>query len=275
MSPSRNCAGDRLTATIKGSGHFAASMQARRNTHSPSGTIRPVSSATEMKCPGAILPCTGCCQRTSASEPHCCSVDQIVLRLVDDLELLAAERQPQLMLDHAPALQRLVHALLEEAHALPAVALGARQSDAGVTEHGRRGVAVGGGERDADAGSHQHLLAGDLKRPAQGLDQPVHERHHVAEIGDIDEGDGELVAGEAGDEIVLAQRRLDAAADVAQHLIAAAMVGDFVDLLELVDVETEHGDMRAVAMHANDGFGRLSTNALRLASPVSASCSSR
>ncbi len=68
---------------------------------------------------------------------------EIVLRLIDDLELLAAERQPQLVLDHAAALQRLVHALLEEAHALTAVALGAGERDAGVTEHGGRGVAVG------------------------------------------------------------------------------------------------------------------------------------
>ena len=51
------------------------------------------------------------------------------------------------------------------------------------------------------------------------------------------------------------KRRLDAAADVAQHLIAAAMVGRFVDLLELVDVETKHGDMRAVALHAADRGG--------------------
>ncbi len=60
---------------------------------------------------------------------------------------------------------------------------------------------------------------------------------------------------EPRDEVVLAQCRLDAAADVAQNLIAAAMVGRFVDLLELVDVEAEHGDMRAVAVHAADRLG--------------------
>ena len=180
---------------------------------------------------------------------------EVVLRLVDHLEFLTTEREPQLMLDHAPALQRLVHALLEEAHALAAIALGAGESDAGVTEHGRRGVAVGGRQRDADAGGDQHLLAGDLKRAAQGLDQPIHEGHHVAEIGDVDEGNGEFVAREPSDEVVLAQCRLDAAADVAQNLIAAAMVGRFVDLLELVDVETEHGDMRAVAVHTADRLG--------------------
>lgn len=72
---------------------------------------------------------------------------EVVLRLVDDLEFLAAKGKPELVLDHAAALQRLVHALLEEAHALAAVTLGAGQRDAGVTKHEGGGVAVGGGER--------------------------------------------------------------------------------------------------------------------------------
>ncbi len=49
--------------------------------------------------------------------------------------------------------------------------------------------------------------------------------------------------------------RLNAGADVAQHLVAAAMIGGVVDFLELVDVEAEHGDMAAVALHARHGVG--------------------
>ena len=35
---------------------------------------------------------------------------EVMLRLIVDLELLAAERLAKLMLDHAPPLERLVHA---------------------------------------------------------------------------------------------------------------------------------------------------------------------
>src|SRR5262245_31616252 len=49
QSAPRNCAGERLIATVKGLFQVTASLQARRSTHSPSGTIKPVSSATEMK----------------------------------------------------------------------------------------------------------------------------------------------------------------------------------------------------------------------------------
>jgi hypothetical protein len=94
-----------------------------------------------------------------------------------------------------------------------------------------------------------------LQRPAQGIHQPVHECHDIAEIGDIHEGDGELVGTEARDQIVFAQSAFDAGADVAENLVAARMICGFVDLLELIDIEAEHGDMRALPMHALHGLG--------------------
>ena len=139
----------------------------------------------------------------------------------------------------------------------------------------RRGVAVGRRERDADAGGDEHLLADHLERPAQGLDQAVHEGHDVAKIGDVDEGDGEFVAAQPRDEVALAQRRPNAGADVPQHLIAAAVIDGFVDLLELVDVEAEHRDMvPSRCMRAMASASR-SLKDLRLERPVRASCSSR
>ena len=175
------------------------------------------------------------------------------MRLVDDVELVASERKPELVLDQAAALQRLVHARLEEAHALAAVALGARESDGRMAQYRGGLVAVGGGHGDADARREQEVLVADLERPAQGVDQPVHERHDVAEIGDVDERDGEFVAAQPGEEVAVAQGELDARADLAQHLVAAGMVCRVVDLLELVDVETEHRDLRPVAGHALHG----------------------
>ena len=43
-----NCKAETLTATLMCAGHFAASRQALRRTHSPIGTISPFSSATGM-----------------------------------------------------------------------------------------------------------------------------------------------------------------------------------------------------------------------------------
>ena len=51
-------------------------------THSPSGTMRPVSSARGMNSRGGTKPRWGCCQRTSASAPDDLAAAQIDLRLV-------------------------------------------------------------------------------------------------------------------------------------------------------------------------------------------------
>jgi hypothetical protein len=50
------CAGDRLTATGTSSFQWAASSMALRITHSPKGTMIPVSSAQEMNTPGETRP---------------------------------------------------------------------------------------------------------------------------------------------------------------------------------------------------------------------------
>ena len=55
-----------------------------------------------------------------------------VLRLIDDLQLLAAERKPQLLSRPCAAATGPCPALLEEAHAPTAIGLGAGKRDVGV-----------------------------------------------------------------------------------------------------------------------------------------------
>ena len=57
--PRWNCTDDTLIATRRSRGQLAASAIASRSTHSPIGTIRPVSSATGMKSAGEIMPSLG------------------------------------------------------------------------------------------------------------------------------------------------------------------------------------------------------------------------
>jgi hypothetical protein len=42
-----------------------------------------------------------------------------------------------------------------------------------VAQHHQRSVAVGGRQDDSHARGDQHLLAADLKRPAQRFDKPI------------------------------------------------------------------------------------------------------
>src|SRR5580765_4417460 len=59
-----------LTAILMCGGQFAASAQAWRKTHSPTGTIKPVSSANGMISAGDTIPRWGWFHRNSASRLH-------------------------------------------------------------------------------------------------------------------------------------------------------------------------------------------------------------
>ena len=69
ISPRRSWAGATLTETLIGLAQLSASRQAVSITQRPSSMIRPVRSASGMKLAGGMIPCTGWCQRTSASAP--------------------------------------------------------------------------------------------------------------------------------------------------------------------------------------------------------------
>jgi hypothetical protein len=62
-----NCTVEKLTATRMSSGQVCAWRQASLSTHSPIGTIRPVSSAMAMNSLGPSRPRSGWFQRISAS----------------------------------------------------------------------------------------------------------------------------------------------------------------------------------------------------------------
>ncbi|MPN57089.1 hypothetical protein SDC9_204783 [bioreactor metagenome] len=68
-----SCLDDRLIATYRSamplSSQALACWQALRRTRSPSGRMRPVSSAIGMNSAGETIPRSGCSQRTSASTP--------------------------------------------------------------------------------------------------------------------------------------------------------------------------------------------------------------
>ena len=98
-----NCTAETLTATLSPSGQRVASSQARRSTHSPSGTIRPSSSAIGMNSAGETKPrvrMVPAQQRLEAADPVRV---EAVDRLVVDLEGLAGEGVAQVALEERAA----------------------------------------------------------------------------------------------------------------------------------------------------------------------------
>ena len=84
--------------------------------------------------------------------------------------------------------------------------------------------------------------------------------------------DAELVAAEASDEVLAADRALDRVGDAAQHAVACRVAVDVVDALEPVEVEEpDRGSSPWRRARAVSDAARTS-NARRLAMPVSESC---
>ena len=136
-----------------------ARRQASRSTQVPSGTIRPVSSASEMNSPGPSRPRSGCCQRTSASRPTIVLAVDRHLGLEEDPELLALDRLADRVLVVQARQGALARELVEQ-HARarrrrpwPGTSRRRRRGS------GRRDPGSDRGDRDADAGRGHGLAA--------------------------------------------------------------------------------------------------------------------
>ena len=69
--------------------------------------------------------------------------------------------------------------------------------------------------------------------------------------------DGELVAAEAGDQLVAADHRAQPVGDLDQQLVAGRMAVNVVDRLEAVEVDAEDGERLAGVGGAGDGAGEM------------------
>ena len=126
-----------------------------------------------------------------------------------------------------------------------AVALGRIHSDIGPLDELGRRLAVFGKRGDADAGVDPQQETVDLDVFRERIDQfqRLRARRRHAHPRDHD---GELIAAEACDRIAIAQRALQAFANLLQCLIADLMTQRIVDLLEAVQVQDHEGDGGAI-----------------------------
>ena len=140
----------------------------------------------------------------------------------------------------APRLHAGVHLRLEEAIDAAAVGLGAVERHVGVLQELVGVGAVGGRERDADAGVDHHHVAVNVVGRADRLGDAPGQPLRVGGIGDVGLDDGELVAADARDGVGFAHAAAQPAGHHPQQLVAGRMAERVVDVLELVEIETQH-----------------------------------
>ena len=103
-----------------------------------------------------MKPSCGCCQRTSASTPKICARLQVDFRLVDDAQLVARDRVPEIAHQREP-LGAVAIELGRVDDAAGAIFLGDVHRDVGALhEHFGFGAMLGR-DRDADAAVHVEI----------------------------------------------------------------------------------------------------------------------
>jgi hypothetical protein len=174
--------------------------------------------------------------------------------LVVELQLAGRDRALEVRAQFEAGEHALVHLGFEQAVAALAVALGDVHRGVGVADHlvGAR-VRLRVEHGDAEAAPQRELLVAGAQRHGQGLE------HALGGVGgllaglDVLEQDRELVAAEAGGGVSAANARVEPARHLDQHLVARGVAQGVVDLLEVVEVEEEHGAPATLAARPDDG----------------------
>ena len=184
------------------------------------------------------------------------SVGQRDDRLVVQPQLVAVDRTAQVVLDPQPGDRPVAHRLVEQLVAGPPALLGPVHRGVGVADQ-LLGALAAAGERDADAGGDEVLVAGEHERAGEHRRDPLGHLDRVVLAADVLEQHPELVAAEPGDGVACAHRLLQPRRDGGEQLVADVVAEAVVDQLEVVEVEEQ-----------DRGHERLRRAAERVLEPV-------
>jgi len=269
-----NCTAETLTATVRGCVHVIASRHAVLRTHSPICRMAPFSSATGMKTSGGTSPRCGWRQRISASNPMTSPVLDGRLRLIDEPEFVARERKTNISLHHPTILRLDPHRRLEQSIDPAPFRLRSIQRRIGMIHQSFAIVAVLGIGRHADArrdrgqGRRPPVVA--LQSLEHRIRQPTGRRTR-----EVRRDYGELVAAQPGQNLTRLQNRCHSLGEPLEHGVARRMAELVIDLLEPIEIETEHHKPAAAALCASISRSSFTLKVCRLGKPVSESWCAR
>ena len=237
----------------------------------PSSAIRPHCSATGMNRTGEMNPRSGCRHRASASKPVMRRSSGFEPRLKPHLEFVIAQGTAQITLDQAALVLAAVHLGIEPDHQTAAARLGLIHRGVGMPDESRprsfrqpdgtrgRGSRTGGTgfHRCRSVRSSRSTMASARASVASGCGPS---RHRMANSSPPVRARNASVADKA----------MQAPADVAQQPVARLMTQRVVDHLEAIQIETQQPELRRHCGWRNKSASRSFSSA-RFARPVSMS----
>ena len=183
---------------------------------------------------------------------------QIDFRLIENHQLIALQRAPQLALEHQALDRRGIHAGYIERARIAAVLFRVIHGRIGVADQIDHILGIVGTNRDAGAGGEVNLLLVDVEGAADFIEQRAGQGGQGgAVVGvhrQIIDEHGELIAREPADHGVLAQISRQPLAQYLQGSIAGRVAESVVDLFEAVQVQVQKRQGALVAPRARDGL---------------------
>jgi hypothetical protein len=164
-------------------------------------------------------------------------------RLVVQDQLVAVGDVAQLGLQLQPLEHVLVHVGAEQLVAVLAPGLGRVRGHVGVAEQLLGLVDARPAHGHAQAGLDRDGPAVEAERLVQAVEDPAGDRRRRVGVGDPLQQHAELVAAEAGRGVGRAQAALEAPGRGHQQLVAGGVAEAVVDVLEVVQVDEQHGQV--------------------------------
>ena len=188
-------------------------------------------------------------QRLDADNAVARGVDD---RLIGGADLVVLDGFEQVAFEQFAARQIGVHGGVIDAGAVAAFVLGAIERHVGIAQNvgGIADTAVDDG--DADRGADDDVVAADRIGRAERIDDAAGDSLQRVGIGFAGGDDGEFVAAEPRHQILAAHDAAQPLGDVENELVADVMAERVVDVLEVIEIDIEHGGRRAAGAHIGD-----------------------
>ena len=167
-------------------------------------------------------------------------------------EFATLQRAPQAFLDGLALDGAQIHRGFKKTIGLPAAFLGLIHGSVGVFQQRLGFGAVVGVDADADAGRDVKLMFLDQMGVRHGLEQSFRGDGDILGVGDFREQHDEFVAALPADRIRTAYTAFQAAGDRLQELVADRVAERIIDVLEAIEVETEHRDVSEISSFQGD-----------------------
>jgi hypothetical protein len=143
-----------------------------------------------------------------------------------------------------------------EAVAITALVLGVVKRQVGLHHHRLGAGGFWREQGDAGARGDTDLVALDGERHGEQLADPCRQLFGGFRIGDRRQKDGEFVTAEPRHQILGSHGAIQPGDDLLQQQVAHGVAKRVVHVLEVVDIEIEHGEMRRAAQARGERHGQ-------------------